>query len=66
MDKDAKESVILRYQLRSMGINLSKPTPRFVDNMSVVLNATNPSSALNKKTVALSYHLVGLMLLTML
>eukprot|EP00957_Ditylum_brightwellii_P100379 7651217-Ditylum_brightwellii.AAC.1 len=26
--------------------------------MSIVLNATNPSSILNKKTVALSYHFV--------
>ena len=41
-----------------MGIKLSKPTPVFVDSMSVVLNATNPGSTLNEKTVALSYHFV--------
>ena len=53
-----EEAVMLRYHLRSMGIRVSKPTPIFVDNMSVVLNATNPGSTLNKKTVALSYHFV--------
>eukprot|EP00957_Ditylum_brightwellii_P117367 8951065-Ditylum_brightwellii.AAC.1 len=34
------------------------PTPISVDNVSVVLNALNPGSTLNKKTVALSYHFV--------
>jgi hypothetical protein len=41
-----------------MGIEVSKPTPIFVDNMGVVLNASNPGSTLNKKSVALSYHFV--------
>ena len=41
-----------------MGIKASKPTPLFVDSMSVVLNATNPDSSPNKKTVVLSYHFV--------
>eukprot|EP00957_Ditylum_brightwellii_P053825 4078105-Ditylum_brightwellii.AAC.1 len=41
-----------------MGFKVSVPTPIFVDNMSVVLNASNPGSTLNKKTVALSYHFV--------
>ena len=41
-----------------MRIRFSKPTTIFVDNMSVVLNATNTGSALNKKTVALIYHFV--------
>eukprot|EP00957_Ditylum_brightwellii_P011550 873295-Ditylum_brightwellii.AAC.1 len=41
-----------------MGVKVSKPTPIFVDNMSVLLNANNPGSMLNKKTVALSYHFV--------
>ena len=39
-----------------MGINLSKPIPVFVDNMSLVLNATNPGSTMNNKTVALIYR----------
>jgi hypothetical protein len=41
-----------------MGISVTKPTPIFVDNMGVVLNASNPGSTLNKKSVALSYHFV--------
>ena len=41
-----------------MGIKVSKPAPVFVYNMSVVLNATNPDSTLNKKTVALRYNFV--------
>ena len=56
LNKASKESVMIWYHLRSMGIKVSKPTAVFVDNMSVVLNATNPGSTLNKKSVALSYH----------
>eukprot|EP00957_Ditylum_brightwellii_P154392 11748607-Ditylum_brightwellii.AAC.1 len=41
-----------------MGIKVSKLTPIFVDNMSLVSNATNLGNTLNKKTVALSYHFV--------
>jgi hypothetical protein len=41
-----------------MGNKVGKPTPIFVDNMGVVLNASNPGSTLNKKSVALSYHFV--------
>eukprot|EP00957_Ditylum_brightwellii_P034243 2596663-Ditylum_brightwellii.AAC.1 len=41
-----------------MGIKVSTLTSIFVDNMSVVLNATNLESTLNKKTVVLSYHFV--------
>jgi hypothetical protein len=41
-----------------MGIAVNKPTPLFVDNLGVVLNASNPGSTLNKKSVALSYHFV--------
>eukprot|EP00957_Ditylum_brightwellii_P037909 2866685-Ditylum_brightwellii.AAC.1 len=53
-----EEAVALRYHLGAMSVNVSKPAPIFVDNMSVVLNASNPGSTLNKKTVALSYHFV--------
>jgi hypothetical protein len=41
-----------------MGIQVSKPTPIWVDNMGVVLNASNPGSTLNKKHIALAYHFV--------
>jgi hypothetical protein len=53
-----EEAVTLRYHLRSMGIKVESATPIWVDNMGVVLNATNPASSLNKKWVALSYHFV--------
>ena len=42
-----------------MGIKVSKSTPIFVHIISVVPNATNTSSTMNKKNVALSYHFVG-------
>ena len=54
LNKAAKEYIMLRYHLISMEIKVSKPTPIFVDNMSVVLNATNTGSNLKKKTVAIS------------
>ena len=41
-----------------MGVKVTKPTPIFVDNLGVVVNATDPSSSLNKKAVALAYHFV--------
>eukprot|EP00957_Ditylum_brightwellii_P150583 11466114-Ditylum_brightwellii.AAC.1 len=49
---------MLKYHLRVMGFKVLAPTLIFVDNMSVVLNALDPGSTLNKKTVALSYHFV--------
>ena len=41
-----------------MGIEVTKPTPIYVDNMSDVMNASNPASTLNKKHIALAYHFV--------
>lgn len=58
LKKAVEEVVALRYHLRSMGVLITKPSPIYVDNMSVVLNASNPGSSLNKKTVALCYHFV--------
>lgn len=58
LKKAVEEVVSLRYHLRAMGVQVSKPSPIYVDNMSVVLNASNPGSTLNKKTVALCYHFV--------
>lgn len=58
LKKAVEEAVSLRYHLRSMGIMVSRPTPIWVDNMGVVMNATNPGSPLNKKHIALSYHFV--------
>ena len=53
-----EEAVTLRYHLRSLGVKVSRSTPIWVDNMAVVLNATKPGSALNKKVIALAYHFV--------
>ena len=58
LKKAVEEAITLRYYLRSMGVKVAKATPIFVDNMSVVINASNPGSTLNKKSVALSYHFV--------
>jgi len=57
--KDATElAITLRYHLRAMGVEITKPTSIYVDNKSVVVNATNPASTLNKKAIALAYHYV--------
>jgi len=53
-----EEAITLRYHLCSMGVKVSKETVIYVDNMGVVLNATNPGSTLNKKHIALAYHFV--------
>ena len=58
LKKAVEEAVTIRYHLRSMGVKVTKPTPIFVDNLSVVLNAQNPGSTLNKKWIALAYHFV--------
>eukprot|EP00957_Ditylum_brightwellii_P169967 12937577-Ditylum_brightwellii.AAC.1 len=58
LKKGVEEAVALQYRLRAMGVKVSKPTPIFVDSISVVLNASNPGSMQNKKTVVLSYHFV--------
>jgi len=46
----------LRYKLRMFGVPLEGPTNMFVDNSSVVLNATVPSSTLKKKHNSIAYH----------
>jgi hypothetical protein len=46
----------MRYKLRLLGVKLEKQTIMLGDNMSVVLNTTIPSSSLNKKHLACSYH----------
>eukprot|EP00957_Ditylum_brightwellii_P014264 1073904-Ditylum_brightwellii.AAC.1 len=58
LKRAVEESVLLRYHLRALEVKVSKDTTIFVDNMSVVLNATNPGSTLKKKTVTLLYHFV--------
>jgi hypothetical protein len=46
----------MRYKLRLLGVKLEDQTIMLGDNMSVVLNTTIPSSSLNKKHLACSYH----------
>ena len=46
----------LRYKLRMFGVPIEGPTNMFVDNSSVVLNATVPSSTLKKKHNSIAYH----------
>jgi len=56
--KAVEVAITIRYHLRSMGVNIEKPTTIHVDNKSVVINSANPASSLNKKALALSYHFV--------
>lgn len=58
LKRAVEKVVMIRYHLRSMGVKVSCPTSIWVDNMAVILNATNPGSTLNKKHVALAYHFV--------
>ena len=58
LKKAVEEAVNIRYYLRSMGVQVTKPSRILVDNMAVILNSTNPGSTLNKKMVALTYHFV--------
>ena len=58
LKRAVEDAVDIRYCLRSMGVNVAKPTRILVDNMAVILNSTNPGSTLNKKMVALAYHFV--------
>ena len=51
-------AITIRYYLRSMGVKITKPTNIMVDNMSVVISASNPATTLNKKHIALAYHFV--------
>ena len=57
-----EEAISLRYMLRCLGCNIpndgSSATRVFGDNLSVILNAQNPSADLSKKHVAISFHVV--------
>ena len=41
-----------------MGVKVNNKTCIYADNMGVILNATNSTSMLNKKHIALAYHSV--------
>ena len=48
----------IRYQLRMLGVPIDGPANMFIDNNSVVLNCSIPSSMLKKKHLSLSYKRV--------
>ena len=50
--------VEIRYALRMLGFKVEKQSLLLGDNMSVILNATVPSSVLKKKHNAIAYHRV--------
>lgn len=56
LKKAVEEAVTTRYYLRAMGVNVTKPTIIYGDNLSAIKNATNPGSQLQKKYLALAYH----------
>ena len=48
----------LRYKLRFFVISVEGPAEIFCDNMSVVNISSIPTSALNKRHIAIFYHRV--------
>lgn len=38
----------IRYKLQMMGVEIDGPTHIFGDNMSVIINTSNPDSMMNK------------------
>ena len=56
LKKAVEEAVTMRYYLRSMGVLVTKPSVIYGDNLSAIVNVTDPGSQLNKKYLALSYH----------
>jgi hypothetical protein len=67
-DESRKRSNISDLKLRCFGVNMSRGEPTFVfcDNESVVKNATNVESTLNKKHSSMAYHTVDGLLLRVL
>jgi hypothetical protein len=57
--RQATEQILdIRYTLRMMGIPIDGPSWLFGDNQSVITSSTIPTSTLNKRHNALSYHRV--------
>jgi hypothetical protein len=50
--------VVLRYKLRSFGVEIDGPTNVFCDNEAVTKNVHMPESTLNKKSLSICYHAV--------
>ena len=47
-----------RYKLRMLGFQITQPATILIDNQSVVINTSLPSSCLKKKHNAIAYHRV--------
>ena len=56
MRTTTEEVLSIRYMLRCLGVQVTRPTAVIGDNAAVIINATIPESLLNKKHVAISYH----------
>jgi hypothetical protein len=53
-----EEILSLRYYLRSFGVKVSRAARMFGDNMSVLLNISEPDSQLKKKHLCIAYHIL--------
>ena len=58
LKKATEEAVALRHYCRAFGMRVSTPTVVYEDNMSLVINITNPGSTLQHKSMTLSHHFV--------
>ena len=58
LKKAVEEAVVMRHYCGSFGMKITKPTAMCEDNVSVVMNCTNPGSKLSHKSMDLSYHFV--------
>ena len=56
LKKGVEEAITTRYYLRTMGVNVSKPTVIYGDNLSAINNIITPGSQLQKKYLAFAYH----------
>jgi hypothetical protein len=53
-----EEILSIRYFLRSFGVKVTQASRIFGDNMSVLLNITEPDSQLKKKHLCIAYHIL--------
>ena len=56
LKRGPEETVMCQYYYQLFGIHIAKPAFIYKDNMPVSLSHSNPGSALQHKSIALSYH----------
>ena len=56
MRSATEEVIALRYMLRCLGVRVTRPTPVFGDNLSVITNIIKDDSLLKKKHVSISFN----------